>query len=72
MRKSGEWRVASGEWKNHFTHPSSLIPHPSKLRESDYLKPGDLNKSPKPLISLTIILTKAVDKAVDKLWISCG
>jgi hypothetical protein len=32
----------------------------------------NLNLSYKSLILLIILLTLAVDKAVDKLWISCG
>ncbi len=71
---SGKWKVESGKWKKPWFYSlhSSLFTLHSKIRKSDTCASSKLNLSLKTLISLIIKLTNPVDKAVDKLWISCG
>jgi hypothetical protein len=71
---SGEWRVKSEEWKKalFYSLHSSLFTLHLKIRKSYTYASTKLKFTPKILISLIIKLTKVVDKAVDKLWISCG
>ncbi len=53
--------------------PFPLSPFlPCFLSKWSDLESISLNNSRRTLISLTILLTIPVDKAVDKLWISCG
>jgi hypothetical protein len=65
-----EWRREEGR---EFFPPFFLF-HIAKglIIKSNIGHSSTLNFTPKTLILLTINLTKAVDKAVDKLWISCG
>lgn len=44
----------------------------SKFSKKHDLRSINLNVGYKSLTSLIILLTKPVDKSVDKLWISCG
>jgi hypothetical protein len=65
MKKQGG---GAGERGNKDFSP----PLPFLLRESNHLQSIHLNKTANSLIWLTILLILPVDKAVDKLWISCG
>ena len=65
-----KWKVESGKWKVEsffLSSPFSII-----LIKSNTEHSTKLNLTPKTLISLIIKLINPVDKAVDKLWISCG
>jgi hypothetical protein len=65
-----EWKAEGGKWKIFF--PFSLYLFPLTLKKSKLKYSTKLNLPSNFLISLIIKLTNPVDKAVDKLWISCG
>jgi hypothetical protein len=65
-------KEGGGRREKRFSSTFPLLHSPFLLRESNNSQSTKLKLSCKSLISLTILLTIPVDKAVDKLWISCG